>query len=138
MINRRIDSRRRGGTGIHRLGCLGAGLEEQNIRNWCSPWCRPRTPRASTERWTPFVAYLSKELGIKVTLRIANDYAAVIEGQRAGNIHIAMYGPASYARAYMTGAKVEPFAIEVNGDGTKGYYSVLYVKSDRATRTSRT
>src|SRR6266487_6814803 len=35
-----------------------------------------------TERWTPFVAYLSKELGVKVTLRIANDYAAVIEGQR--------------------------------------------------------
>src|SRR3954453_23027423 len=32
-----------------------------------------------TERWTPFVAYLAKELGVKVTLRIANDYAAVIE-----------------------------------------------------------
>ncbi|MDU3042933.1 PhnD/SsuA/transferrin family substrate-binding protein, partial [Bradyrhizobium sp.] len=31
-----------------------------------------------TERWTPFVNYLSKELGTKVTLRIANDYAAVI------------------------------------------------------------
>ena len=31
-----------------------------------------------TERWTPFTAYLSKELGVKVTLRIANDYAAVI------------------------------------------------------------
>jgi phosphonate transport system substrate-binding protein len=25
----------------------------------------------------------------KVTLRIANDYAAVIEGQKAGRIHIA-------------------------------------------------
>src|SRR6266852_1485609 len=39
-----------------------------------------------TERFTPFVNYLSKELGIKVNLRVANDYAAVIEGQRAGNI----------------------------------------------------
>lgn len=84
----------------------------------------------TSDRWTPFAAYLSKELGTKVTLRIANDYAAVIEGQRAGNIHIAMYGPASYARARVVGAKVEPFAIEVSGDGTKGYYSVLYVKSD--------
>jgi phosphonate transport system substrate-binding protein len=83
----------------------------------------------TAERWAPFVNYLSKELGTKVTLRIANDYAAVVEGQRAGNIHIAMYGPASYARAYITGAKVEPFAIEVSGDGTKGYYSVLYVKA---------
>ena len=84
----------------------------------------------TSDRWTPFANYLAKELGTKVTLRIANDYAAVVEGQRAGNIHIAMHGPASYARAYITGAKIEPFAIEVSGDGTKGYYSVLYVKKD--------
>jgi phosphonate transport system substrate-binding protein len=31
-------------------------------------------------RYMPFVAYLARELGTKVTLRIANDYAAVIEG----------------------------------------------------------
>src|SRR5258707_14322613 len=60
-----------------------------------------------TERWTPFVAYLSKELGTKVTLRIANDYAAVIEGQRSGNIHIASYGSASFARARLTGVNNE-------------------------------
>ena len=53
-----------------------------------------------TDRYAPFVDTCRKELGVKVTLRIANDYAAVIEGQRAGNIHIANYGPASYARAY--------------------------------------
>lgn len=82
-----------------------------------------------TERYGPFIAYLSKEVGIKVNLRIANDYAAVIEGQRSGNVHVAMYGPASYARAYLTGVKIEPFAIEVSLDGTRGYYSVLYVKA---------
>jgi phosphonate transport system substrate-binding protein len=82
------------------------------------------------ERYTPFVNYLSKELGTKVTLRIANDYAAIIEGQRAGNIHIGMYGPSSFARALMTGAKIDAFAIETNLDGTKGYYSVFYVKKD--------
>lgn len=82
------------------------------------------------ERWTPFVEYLSKALGTKVTLRIANDYAAVIEGQRAGNIHVAQYGPSSFARALMTGAKIDAFAIETNLDGTKGYYSVFYVKAD--------
>jgi len=84
----------------------------------------------TTTRWTPLTDYLTKQLGVPVKLRIANDYAAVIEGQRAGNIHIGMYGPASYARAYLVGAKVEPFAIEVNGDGSKGYHSVLYVKKD--------
>jgi phosphonate transport system substrate-binding protein len=82
------------------------------------------------ERWTPFVEYLSKELGTKVTLRVANDYAAVIEGQRNGTIHIAAYGPASYARAIVTGVKVEPFCTTVNSDGTVGYYSVFYVRSD--------
>jgi phosphonate transport system substrate-binding protein len=80
-----------------------------------------------SERWAPFVDYLSKEIGTKVTLRVANDYAAVIEGQRAGNIHIGYYGPASFARALLTGVKTEAFIIDVNSDGSKGYYSVFYV-----------
>jgi phosphonate transport system substrate-binding protein len=79
------------------------------------------------DRWTPFVEYLSKQLGVKVTLRVANDYAAVIEGQRAGNIQLAYYGPASFSRARVTGVKTDAFAIDVNSDGTKGYYSVFYV-----------
>lgn len=81
-------------------------------------------------RWTPMMDYLSKKLGVKVSLRIVNDYAAVIEGQKAGNIHIALYGPASYARAFKVGADVSPFAIEVLKGGVKGYHSVLYVKKD--------
>ncbi|TAJ23867.1 MAG: phosphonate ABC transporter substrate-binding protein [Reyranella sp.] len=88
-----------------------------------------------TERFGPFVEYLSKELGTKVTLRIANDYAAVIEGQRNGSIHIAGYGPASYARAIVTGVKVEPFNTTVNSDGTMGYYSVFYVRADSPYKT---
>ena len=80
-----------------------------------------------TERYTPFVNYLSKELGIKVTLRVANAYAAVIEGQRAGNIQIGYYGPASFSRARLTGVKTDAFVIDVNSDGSKGYYSVFYV-----------
>jgi len=79
------------------------------------------------DRYTPFVNYLTKELGTKVILRVANDYAAVIEGQRAGNIHIGYYGPASFARALIIGVKTEAFAIDVNSDGSKGYYSVFYV-----------
>jgi phosphonate transport system substrate-binding protein len=83
-----------------------------------------------SERWAPFVAYLSKELGVKVTLRIANDYAAVIEGQRAGNIQIASYGSASFARARLTGVKTDAFANDINADGSTGYYSVFFVKAN--------
>ena len=88
-----------------------------------------------TDRYGPFVAYLSRQLGAKVTLRVANDYAAVIEGQRAGNIHFAYYGPASFARALLTGVGTTAFAIDVNQDGSKGYYSVFYVKADSPYQT---
>ena len=89
------------------------------------------------DRYAPFVDYLSKELGAKVTLRVANDYAAIIEGQRAGNIQIAYYGPASFARALVTGVKTEAFAIDVNSDGSKGYYSVFYVLEGQSLSESR-
>ena len=79
------------------------------------------------DRFAPFVDYLSRELDTKVTLRVANDYAAVIEGQRAGNIHIGYYGPASFSRARLTGVATDAFVIDVNSDGSKGYYSVFYV-----------
>ena len=39
-----------------------------------------------SERFAPFMEYLSKELGVKVTLRVANDYAAVIE--EIGRAHV--------------------------------------------------
>jgi phosphonate transport system substrate-binding protein len=84
-----------------------------------------------TERFTPWVDYLAKELGVKVTLRIANDYAAVIEGQKAGTIHIANYGPSSFVRAFtVTDGGVLPFVTNINPDGSTGYYSVAYVKAD--------
>lgn len=84
-----------------------------------------------TERYQPFVEHLSKELGTKVTLRIANDYAAVIEGQRAGSIHIAFYGPSSYVRAWtVSQGGVEPFVTTINSDKSIGYYSVLYTKAN--------
>jgi phosphonate transport system substrate-binding protein len=83
-----------------------------------------------TERFGDFTAYLSRELGVPVRLRVVGDYAAVIEGQRAGQIHMAYYGPASYARARMIGVKITPFAIEVSKGGVKGYHSVFYVKAN--------
>lgn len=82
-----------------------------------------------TERYGPFVEYMSRTVGTRFTLRVANDYAAVIEGQRSGNIQLAYYGPSAFARALMTGTQAEAFLIEVNEDGSKGYYSVFYVRA---------
>jgi phosphonate transport system substrate-binding protein len=83
------------------------------------------------DRYEPFVAYLSEAIGVPVTLRIANDYAAVIEGLRGGQVHVGHLGPAAYARAYVvTDGNVEPFAAMMNSQGAFGYYSVLYVRAD--------
>lgn len=80
--------------------------------------------------YTPFVDYLTDAIGTKVALRVGSDYASVIEGQRSGNIHVAYYGPASFARARRTGVNTDAFVIDVGKDGSKGYYSVFYVLAD--------
>ncbi|WP_298960921.1 phosphonate ABC transporter substrate-binding protein [uncultured Methylobacterium sp.] len=89
----------------------------------------------TVDRYTPLTAYLSKEIGVPVKLRVAADYAAVIEGQRAGNIQLAFYGPASFARAVMTGVKIEPIVNQKHDNGASGYYSVIYVKADSPYKT---
>jgi phosphonate transport system substrate-binding protein len=89
----------------------------------------------TTERFTPFADYLSERLGVPVRLRIATDYAAVIEGHRAGNIHIGWHGPGSFARAWqITDGGVEAFATIETG-GVIGYHSVLYVKAESPYRS---
>ena len=59
----------------------------------------------------------------------------MIEGQRSGNIHIASYGSASFARARLTGVKTDAFANDINVDGSTGYYSVFFVKATSPYKT---
>jgi phosphonate transport system substrate-binding protein len=89
----------------------------------------------TTDRYTPLTKYLEKELGVPVKLSVANDYAAVIEAQRAGHAQIAFYGPASYARAVITGVETEPVVVPRHNNGLTGYYSVLYVRADSPYKT---
>jgi phosphonate transport system substrate-binding protein len=66
-----------------------------------------------------------------VKLRIAADYAAVIEGQRGGTIHIGDYGPSSYIRAHtVSNGGVEAFASMRAFDGSTGYYAVVYTRAN--------
>ena len=88
------------------------------------------------DRYTPFAKYLEKELGTKVTLRVANDYTAVIEGMKNRQIQVGFFGPGSYARAYaVSGGNTVAFGTTQNQDGSIGYYSVVYVKADSAYKT---
>jgi phosphonate transport system substrate-binding protein len=89
----------------------------------------------TNDRYAPLADYLTKTIGVPVKLRVASDYAAVIEGQRAGNIQIAFYGPASFARAVMTGVKVDPIANPQHETGAAGYYSVIYTLASSPYKT---
>ena len=42
-------------------------------------------------------------------------------------LHMGYYGAASFSRARLTGVPTEAFAVNVNRDSGKGYYSVFYV-----------
>ena len=85
----------------------------------------------TVDRYSPLADYVSRKTGLKTTLRVANDYAAVIEGQKAGTIHIGYYGPGSYVRAHqVSGGNVVAFATTETITGAVGYYSVAYVKAD--------
>ena len=90
----------------------------------------------TVDRYTPFAKYLEKELGTKVTLRVANDYTAVIEGMKNRQIQIGFFGPGSYARAYaVSGGNTVAFGTTQNQDGSIGYFSVVYVKADSPYKT---
>ena len=82
-------------------------------------------------RYKPILAYLEKELGIKVNWRTATDYAGIIEGVKAKKVQLAYFGPASYSKCWIvTKGQVVPLVGELNKKGNFGYHSVVIVKKD--------
>ncbi|APE33556.1 phosphate starvation-inducible protein PhoH [Nocardia mangyaensis] len=81
-------------------------------------------------KYEPIIAMLEKETGRKITFQNATDYAAVIEGQRAGKIHFAQYGPFSYVLAKNAGVDATPLGafVEAPGDDP-GYQSYAITKA---------
>lgn len=77
------------------------------------------------------IAMLEKETGVNIEFQDASDYAAVVEGQRAGQIDIASFGPFSYILAKDSGVPIEPVAAQADTDeGLPAYSSLAYVTAD--------
>lgn len=75
------------------------------------------------------VKLIAKETGKEVEFQNASDYAAVVEGQRAGKIDIASYGPFSYVIAHDSGVPIEAVASPTNDESKDpAYTSLAYVK----------
>ncbi len=88
------------------------------------------------EQYELVIKVLEKETGKKVEFQNATDYAAVIEGQRAGKIHIAGYGPFSYMTAKDGGVDIVPLSAVVEKSGDKpGYQSYGITKSGSPIKT---
>jgi phosphonate transport system substrate-binding protein len=76
------------------------------------------------ESYQKILDVLEAELGIEVEFFQATDYAGIIEGQVAGNVHMAQYGPFSYVLAGVRGAGLEVAGVMTDGpDIEPGYQS---------------
>lgn len=74
---------------------------------------------------------IEQETGAKVEFQNASDYAAVIEGMRAGQVDIGSFGPFSYVIAKDSGVNIEPIAAPTNDKGVApAYTSLAYVRGD--------
>lgn len=85
------------------------------------------------ESYKPILDLIAKETGKKVEFRQATDYAAVIEGQLSGQVHIAQYGPLSFVLAETKGAKITPIGAQLDEKGASpGYQSYGITRADNA------
>lgn len=84
--------------------------------------------RNMSDSFGNLVKHLEKELGIKVKLQVAGDYAGVITGMQHGHIDIAYLGPKSYVEA-ANRAGAEAIAVEKDVKGTPGYHGLIITKA---------
>lgn len=81
------------------------------------------------KRYQGIVDYLSKELNMKVTPYVANDYAGVIEAMRAKHVDVAWFGPFSYILASRE-AGAEAFVNPIGENGQDTYYCYFITHKD--------
>jgi phosphonate transport system substrate-binding protein len=84
-----------------------------------------------TRRWSPILAQLEKDLGIKVKTVTATDYRGSIEALKFRKAELGHLGPKAYVEASTNNyANVEPIAQLQLANGSLGYRSCLIVHAD--------
>lgn len=77
------------------------------------------------------VEQLEERLGVDVELFPASDYAGVMQGLLAGQLHTASLGASGYAGIYLQDPEaVEPIFVSLESDGSDGYYAMMYARSE--------
>lgn len=106
--------------------CGGTGNSDDTITFAAVPAESSSTLESSFENITKL---LEEETGKTVEFENASDYAAVVEGMRAGQIDAASFGPFAYVIAKDSGINIDPAAAPTNDPETDpAYTSLAYVK----------
>lgn len=88
----------------------------------------PTAGMSSIEKmFSGLTIHLEKELGIKVKLRSAGDYAGVIQAMQYKHVQLAYFGPKSYVEANKR-AGAEALVIELDAEGKPGYHGYIITK----------
>lgn len=88
---------------------------------------------ALEQSYEPILSVLEEELGLEIQFTQATDYAGIIEGQVAGKVDLAQYGPFSYAIAVANGAEIRPVGAMIDEKGGEpGYQSYGITAGDNA------
>ncbi|OZM76152.1 phosphate/phosphite/phosphonate ABC transporter substrate-binding protein [Pseudonocardia sp. MH-G8] len=83
------------------------------------------------QSYASVIAMLERETGTTIEFQNATDYAAVIEGMRAGQIDVAVFGPFSYVLAKGQDPDITPVAASVDAPGEEpGYQSYGITAAD--------
>ncbi|MGJ3265130.1 MAG: phosphonate ABC transporter substrate-binding protein [Salinarimonas sp.] len=100
--------------GTYNIGLLGGENESDRLRRY---ECLQET--------------MSERLGMPVALYPASDYAGVMQGLVAGQLHQAGLGASAYAGIHLQDPDaVEPIFTTAQVDGSLGYYAVMIVRAD--------
>ena len=98
-------------------------LPEQNIFN-------------QLERYEPLAAYLSRRVGVKISLKILPRYGNVIDNFNSEGLDGAFFGSFTYALAHAK-LGVEVLARPLAFDNTSTYHGLIFVRKDSGIRTAR-
>lgn len=85
-------------------------------------------------KWQPFLDDMAKETGLTIKPFLADDYAALIEATRFGQVQAGWYSTKGGYEA-VTRANSEVFAQATYADGIAGYHSVVVVRNDSPLKT---
>jgi phosphonate transport system substrate-binding protein len=83
-----------------------------------------------------FAAYASKELGVKMNMFTASEYAGIMNALISKQVQVGWLGASSYAGTWIDCKCVEPIAGAQDPLGGMGYNSVLIVKSGSPYKSS--